>query len=163
MNVGKIGMSFNNLKRQEEITKTVELPKLEIKETNDTSHDENQMFTQEQVRLKWAQLCMRMEKKQEFVGLAQRMKGCNPVLKDFPQIEVVVDNQMLLDDILTIKRHILRIFISELHNNTLDIQFRLSEGEEKKRILSKYDMIEELKQKNPAIGQFCKAFNLTLS
>lgn len=163
MNLGKIGMSFSNLKRQEEATKTVNLPHLDIKEPETVPQGENQVFNQEQVLLEWARVCMRMEKKQAFIGLAQRMKGCKPVLKDFPHIEVVIDNQMLLDDILNIKRHILRIFQTDLHNSALDIEYRLAEVGEKKPLLSKYDMMEELKKQNPAMQQFCETFQLTLS
>ena len=91
------------------------------------------------------------------------MKPIVPKITDFPNIEVVVDNQLLLDDILRIKNRIRSTFVQGLQNNELQITYRLAEANEVTKILSKRELLEKLKEENPAVGKLMQSLKLVLS
>lgn len=93
----------------------------------------NHSFNQEQVEGLWINMCMRMQNIKELIGLANRMKAVTPTITEFPNIEVVVDNQLLLNDILDIKNRIRPTFVQGLHNDQIQIDYRLAQSDEIKR------------------------------
>ena len=123
----------------------------------------NQPFSQEQVEGQWISMCLRIQNVKDLIGLASRMKPIVPKITDFPNIEVVVDNQLLLDDILRIKNRIRSTFVQGLQNNELQITYRLAEANEVTKILSKRELLEKLKEENPAVGKLMQSLKLVLS
>ena len=87
---------------------------------------------------------MRMQNKLDFIGLANRMKSIVPKITNYPQIEVIINNQLLLDEVLNIKNRILKTFVLGLHNSELTINYRLAEQEEMGKILTKNEVLELL-------------------
>ena len=162
-----IGMTFANLKKVEEKAKQAYNPidKLQIDqpENQGGAKSEDQEFNQEQVEGQWISMCMRMERIKELYGLANRMKGIVPKITSYPEIEVVVDNQLLLSDILAIKNRIRPTIAMGLRNQQVQITYRLAEASEVKKILSKREVFENLKESNPAFGKLVEALNLTLA
>lgn len=167
-NIAKIGMTFANLKKSEEIAHRVYNPidKLQNDNIANASAPQTEMnhpFTQEQVEGQWINMCIRMQSIKEFIGLANRMKPIEPRITEFPHIEVVVDNLLLLNDILRIKNRILPTFVQGLRNNQLTIDYRLAEADEVKKVLSKREIFDNLKEANPAFDKLVNTLHLVLS
>lgn len=50
-------------------------------------------------------MCMRMQGINELYGLSQRLKMLTPQITDYPSVEIVIDNPILLDQIGKSKPH----------------------------------------------------------
>ena len=167
VNLSGIGMTFANLKKVEESARRAYNPidrlQDEAPAANASGQPMNQPFSQEQVEGQWISMCLRIQNVKDLIGLASRMKPIVPKITDFPNIEVVVDNQLLLDDILRIKNRIRSTFVQGLQNNELQITYRLAEANEVTKILSKRELLEKLKEENPAVGKLMQNLKLVLS
>ena len=167
VNLSGIGMTFANLKKVEESARRAYNPIDRLQDealaANASGQPMNQPFSQEQVEGQWISMCLRIQNVKDLIGLASRMKPIVPKITDFPNIEVVVDNQLLLDDILRIKNRIRSTFVQGLQNNELQITYRLAEANEVTKILSKRELLEKLKEENPAIGKLMQSLKLVLS
>jgi DNA polymerase-3 subunit gamma/tau len=157
--LGSVGFTFNNiLKMSKEKNDVVQTDA----QTSATVADDGQdmQFSQEELELQWMSMCTRMPK--QYVGMAARMKNMIPKITDFPNIELVVDNDILLNEIQQIKKRILSTLIQTLHNNRLDINIRLAKVEEVGKILTKKELFDQMKEKNPAIKRLSDNFGLVL-
>ena len=167
VNLSGIGMTFANLKKVEESARRAYNPidrlQDETPAANASGQPMNQPFSQELVEGQWISMCLRIQNVKDLIGLASRMKPIVPKITDFPNIEVVVDNQLLLDDILRIKNRIRSTFVQGLQNNELQITYRLAEANEVTKILSKRELLEKLKEENPAVGKLMQSLKLVLS
>ena len=162
-----IGMSFANLEKTELNNQRIYNPIDQLKEETPAStgaaanHD--QPFTQEQVEGQWISMCLRMQGIKDFIGLANRMKPIVPTITDFPHIEVVIDNKLLLDDVVKIKGRILQTFRIGLNNSQVTLDYRLAESDEVTRILSKREILENMIKENPAIGKLTQDLRLVMA
>ena len=163
-----IGMSFANLKKTEEASRRTYNPIDQLKDDpnaqaahTDTATDIE--FTQEQVEGQWIGMCLRMQNVKDFIGLANRMKAVVPKITQYPNIEVVVDNQLLLNDIQSIKGRILQTFKIGLGNQSVTIDYRLAEANEVTKILSKRELLENLMKENPAITKLTQELKLVMA
>lgn len=166
VNLRGIGMSFSNLKKNEERAQRTFNPIDKLKEEHtpaSDAQDMNHSFTQEQVEGLWINMCMRMQNIKELIGLANRMKAVTPTITNFPNIEVVVDNQLLLNDILDIKNRIRPTFVQGLRNNQIQIDYRIAKADEIKKILSKREVFDNIMDSNPAFKKMVSVFNLALT
>lgn len=162
--LGSIGFTFNNLlnpkkqtygksKNDEELNQVVETPQ--------PNSGEAMKFTQEELDLQWLMMCKRMPPK--MIGLAQRLRNSNPVITDYPNIEVVVENEILLEQIQGIKNRIRATLAQYLHNPNIQLDARLAKAEEARKILTKREIFDEMREKNPAIEKLRKLMNLELA
>ena len=160
-----IGMSFANLEKTEQNSHRIYNPIDQLKDEpmagGTASHD--QPFTQEQVEGQWISMCLRMQGIKDFIGLANRMKPIVPTITDFPHIEVVIDNKLLLDDVVKIKGRILQTFRIGLNNSQVTLDYRLAESDEVTRILSKREILENMIKENPAIGKLTQDLRLVMA
>ena len=163
-----IGMSFANLKKTEEASRRTYNPIDQLKDDpnaqaahTDTATDIE--FTQEQVEGQWIGMCLRMQNVKDFIGLANRMKAVVPKITQYPNIEVVVDNQLLLNDIQNIKGRILQTFKIGLGNQSVTIDYRLAEANEVTKILSKRELLDNLMKENPAIAKLTQELKLVMA
>ena len=78
-------------------------------------------------------------------------------------IEVVVDNQLLLNDIQSIKGRILQTFKIGLGNQSVTIDYRLAEANEVTKILSKRELLDNLMKENPAIAKLTQELKLVMA
>lgn len=166
VNLRGIGMTFSNLKKNEEREHRTFNPIDKLKEEHtpaSNAQDMNHSFTQEQVEGQWINMCMRMQNIKELIGLANRMKAVTPTITNFPNIEVVVDNQLLLNDILNIKNRIRPTFVQGLRNNQIQIDYRIAKADEIKKILSKREVFDNIMDSNPAFKKMVSVFNLALT
>ncbi|MBE6264425.1 MAG: DNA polymerase III subunit gamma/tau [Prevotella sp.] len=156
LKLGNIGFTFNNLRNQKEQPQQNAVSDIAKK-----SVDNNQTFTQEELELHWMSMCNRMP--QEMSGMASRMKNMIPQITDFPNIELLVDNQVLQNQIEKIKPRISATLIKELHNNQIKIEINLAQTEEIAPIKSKKDLFEDMRKNNPAIEQLRQILQLDLA
>jgi DNA polymerase-3 subunit gamma/tau len=120
-------------------------------------------FTQASLELQWLAMCNRMQLITATKVLARRMKNIHPEIKDYPNIEIVIDNRMLLDEVKAQERRILSTLRKHLNNTEIKIELRQAAPEEIKKIPSKGEIWEELKKNNPPIDMLCKSMDLELT
>lgn len=154
--LGGIGKTFANLKRKNEESDKVSYDETEVKDTGERNN-----FTEDQLLTQWMAMCNRMP--QQMTGMAARMKNMMPKITDFPNIEVVVDNQILLDDITKIKGRIRNTLIMELRNSDITLNLRLAKPEEIKRIPTNRERFDELKNNNSAFKKLSDMLKLELT
>lgn len=147
-----LGITFQSLKRKQE---TAVKQEAEI-----TNKEENEEFTQELLELQWLSMCNRMP--QKMIALASRMKNVKPHISNFPEIEIVVDNQILLDQINEIKGRIRVTLAKALHNGSVNLTLRLAEAEEISRKLTKKEVFDEL-MKQKEVRSFVESMGLELT
>lgn len=156
LKLGKIGKTFDNLRRRsEEPQQIIETA------TNDNDTGDRQEFTNEQLLTQWTSMCNRMP--QQMTGIAARMKNMTPVITSFPDIEVVVDNQILLDDIMKIKGRIRNTLALALKNSAITLNIRLAKPEEIKPILTNKERFDELKRENKAFEKLSEMLKLEIN
>ena len=151
--LGSLMTTFGSLKAKE---KTVEEQQEQI-----PINQEEKKFNQEDLHLQWVMMCNRMPEK--MVGLASRMKNLNPQIITYPNVEVVVDNQILLDQLQAIKSRIKATLARDLHNGNIQVEFRLAEGKEFKKALTKREAFDEIRKNNPAIEKLRVLMELELA
>lgn len=151
LKLSSLGMTFQSLQRKDAVAAK--------KEAEETNKDENEQFTQEFLELQWLSMCNRMP--QKMVGLASRMKNMQPRITTFPDIEVLVDNQILLDQVNEIKGRIRVTLAKALHNGNVSISLRLAEAEEISRRKTKKEVYDELMQQKE-VRAFVESLGLEL-
>ena len=148
---GSIGLTFSNLLNNGD---------QETKEEDDQPiTDKKKEFDDDKLAHQWMSMCLRMEKT-ELVGLAQRMKNLTPTILQYPKIEVVVDNSVLLEQLTAIRPRIEKTMKVGLDNSELQLHLRLARQEEFKPILNNREIFELLKEKNPALKKLSTALSL---
>ena len=167
VNLSGIGMSFANLKKSEETAKRIYNPIDQLKDdpaaVKQAATSTDVEFTQEQVEGQWMGMCLRMQNVKDLIGLASRMKAIVPTITQYPNIEVVIDNQLLLNDILNIKGRILQTFKIGLGNQSVNINYRLAEANEVTKVLSKRELLENLMKENPSIAKLTQDLKLVMA
>jgi DNA polymerase-3 subunit gamma/tau len=124
----------------------------------------DQMFSQEDLELQWMSMCNRMSDNQpQLIGIATRMKNMNPVITEFPQIEVTVENELIKQDMEAIYKSILKTLQLHLRNNQITFTILVSDQKEQTRILSRREQFEEMSKINPAVAKLQQAFDLELA
>lgn len=158
--LGSVGMTFNSLlhlkkpsyrTREEE---PVPLPQSEGKATSEE-------FTQEELEMVWLGMCNRMP--ESMAAMSSRMKNMIPKISTFPDIELLMDNQILLDQMQAIKGRIRSTLVKSLHNANIQLTMRLARADEVKRILTKRELFDEMRTKNPAIEKMRELLGLEMS
>ena len=147
-----LGITFQSLQRKQEAAVK--------QEAEITNKEENEEFTQELLELQWLSMCNRMP--QKMIALASRMKNVKPQISNFPEIEIVVDNQILLDQINEIKGRIRVTLAKALHNGSVNLTLRLAEAEEISRKLTKKEVFDEL-MKQKEVRTFVESMGLELT
>ena len=161
--LGTIGMTFNNLKKNLELAKQQQNPTADVKAIKNTENIEQKDFSEEALLHQWTGMCVRMAQNKDLIGLSHRMQAIKPKLIDCPNIEVVADNQLLLDEMQNIKNRIRNTLIQGLQNHNITITYRLSHKEEVKKILNKREVLENMRKANPALDKLCNTFKLVMT
>lgn len=149
-----LGVSFKSLRKDS--TKEVHQP-----ETQQQTTSASTTFSNEELRIQWNVMCNRMPP--EKIGLSQRMKNLLPQITTFPQVEVIIENDILLKQLQDIKGKIQATLRMLLQNNSLLLSFRLAEAQEVTKIYSKREIFELLKKENPQLDKLCHNLGLELS
>ena len=137
LKLGSLGMTFAGLKHKEEEVKQAE--EEEIKNKGEATE-----FTEDQLSLEWLRMCNRMPS--QMTGLAQRMKNIQPTILSYPDIEILVDNKLLLDQLGAIKGRIRASLAAGLHNGSITVSLRLAKQNEIKPLLTKKQIFDKMKK-----------------
>lgn len=154
--LGALGTNFANLKRKN----TVPEPMIPDSQEAENISD-NKEFTNDQLLIQWIAMCARMP--QQMTGIAARMKNMTPVITDFPNIEVVVDNEILLEDISKIKGRIRNTLAMTLKNSNIQLSLKLAKPEDIKRIPTNRERFDMLIGNNDAFKNLVLELGLELS
>lgn len=105
-------------------------------------------------------MCNRMP--QRLAGISSRIKNIQPRITEFPNVEVVVDNELLLEDINKIKGSIKATLIRDLQNDSIGLTLRKAQEEEVGKALTRRELYKEMLEKNAAMAKLQKMLNLEL-
>ena len=158
--LGGLGFSWNNLSSQNKkinmqiIPGTITVPK-------DQDHETDATFSQTDLEFQWMSMCNRMP--QKLSGIATRMKNMNPVITDFPNVEVIVDNDLIKKEMEDIHKSITKTLQIYLHNTKITLSIRIAERQERIKVLTRREQFELLSKKNPAVEKLRQAFDLELA
>ena len=161
--LGNIGMTFKNLEKSQEASYKNVNAMTETPDTTASTDGSQTPFNNEQLRGQWISMCIRMEHITEMYGMSQRLKMLTPTITEFPNIEVVIDNPILMEDVSKFKNRIRTTLVRGLNNNALTINYRLAEQSEIKVIKSKKEIFDDLKEKTPALEKLVQEFQLVMA
>ena len=161
--LGNIGMTFKNLEKSQEASYKNVNAMTDTPDTTASTDGSQTPFNNEQLRGQWISMCIRMEHITEMYGMSQRLKMLTPTITEFPNIEVVIDNPILMEDVCKIKNRIRTTLVRGLNNNALTINYRLAEQSEIKVIKSKKEIFDDLKEKTPALEKLVQEFQLVMA
>lgn len=158
LRLGGLGFSWNNLRNHGKPSKMSIIPG-----TVSAPIDQqiNSTFTQENLELQWMAMCNRMP--QQYSGIATRMKNMNPVISDFPKVEVVVDNALIKQEMDNFKGRIVKTLQGALQNDAITLDIRIAEQQEHVKILTRREQFELMSKENPAVEKLRQAFDLELA
>jgi DNA polymerase-3 subunit gamma/tau len=148
-----LGMSFESILHGNKEKKT------EIQVEKKTS--ENQDFTLSDLRLQWLSMCNRMESA-NMGGMAKRLKNIVPTITEYPNIELVVENEMLRKELNDIKKRLEVTMAKHLHNGNITLSIRLAEQTEKRKILTPKENFEEMLESSKAFRLLAEKLELKL-
>ena len=154
LKISDLGISFGSLRN----TSTKNIAQAETQQQTTSA---STTFSNEELRIQWNVMCNRMPP--EKIGLSQRMKNLLPQITTFPQVEVIIENDILLKQLQDIKGKIQATLRMLLQNNSLLLSFRLAEAQEVTKIYSKREIFELLKKENPQLDKLCHNLGLELS
>ena len=154
LKISDLGISFGSLRS----TPTKNITQAEAQQQTTAA---STTFSNEELRIQWNVMCNRMPP--EKIGLSQRMKNLQPQITTFPQVEVVIENDILLKQLQDIKGKIQATLRMLLQNNNLLLSLRLAEAQEVTKIYSKREIFELLKKENPQLDKLCHNLGLELS
>jgi len=157
--LGGIGFSWKNLRQQQ--SKPAKINTIPSAVSVTIEQDTDATFTQDDLELQWLSMCNRMP--QEFSGIATRMKNMNPVIKEFPAIEVIVNNALIKQEMEDFKGRIIKTLQNALHNNAITLEITIVEQEGPVKILTRREQFEMMSKENPAVEKLRQAFDLELA
>ena len=158
LKLGNIGFSWGSLRNNGKPSKMNVIPGTAasaIEQQTDAA------FTQEDLELQWMSMCNRMP--QEYSGIATRMKNMNPVITDFPKVEVMVDNSLIQQEMVNFKGRIVKTLINSLHNSSITLEITVAEMTDRPKLLTRREQFELMSKENPAVEILRQEFDLVLA
>lgn len=125
------------------------------------TEEQTSTFTDEDLREKWISMCNRMPQKMK--AMAMRMKNMKVHITTLPNIEVVVDNQILLTQMNEILARLEVTMAQDLKNKDVKISLRLAKKEELKPILTDREIFAKLLKNNHSLATLKESLKLELS
>ena len=157
--LGGIGFSWKNLRQQQ--SKPAKINTIPSAVSVTIEQETDATFTQDDLELQWLSMCNRMP--QEFSGIATRMKNMNPVIKEFPAIEVIVNNALIKQEMEDFKGRIIKTLQNSLHNKAITLEITIVEQEGPVKIPTRREQFEMMSKENPAVEKLRQAFDLELA
>ncbi len=154
IHLSSLGMSFSNVLNEGKRKKVVQ------EDPEITNKNESQPFTEQDLIVEWRRMCTRIANTD--AGIARRMKNLMPKITNFPQIEVLAENRILLDEMQVFKGRIRATMAKHLHNGNIAVSFRLADQGEIKPMLSPREELEKLKRENSSLTRLIETLDLDL-
>ena len=155
--LANIGVTFARLKQDPVISDELNVIKVDEKQ----SIIEEKRFTEADLSVQWTLMCNRMP--QNFVGLASRLKNLVPRITSYPNFEVVVDNNILLEHINQIRGKIRATMRQTLNHKSTEFSVRLANQDELKKTFTKREVFDDLRKRNPAFEKLRTKLGLELA
>ena len=95
-------------------------------------------------------------------GMAKRLKNIVPSITVYPNIELVVENEMLKKEINDIKKRLEVTMAKHLHNGNITLSVRLAEQTEKRKILTPKENFEGMLEYSKAFRFLAEKLKLEL-
>ena len=157
-----VGFSWNKVREMSKRKKIQIVPgMLAPNDPNSKQPTVDMEFKQEELEFQWMSMCNRMP--QKYSAIATRMKNMNPEIKDFPNIVVTVDNQVILEQMQQIQKSIVNTLKLYLGNQSIIFNIVLAEQGEPIRVLSRREQFEEMGKENPAVEKLRELMDLELA
>lgn len=154
--LSSIGVSFNNIMSGNSVKEKHEEP-LSL----DEAAGESKPFDDDDVRREWLSMCNRMMVTQQN-ALAKRMMNVQLKITDFPHIECIVENTILLADIKAVLHRVQVTMAKYLHNGGVTISLRLAEQKERVKRLTPREMLQKLVETNSDFADMQKELQLVV-
>ena len=154
INLGSLGLSFENLLKNDK-------KKTQEEDHEVTNKDENETFTQQDLVVSWRAMCTRMPDRMQ--ALAQRMKNITPTITEFPVIQVLAENNIQLNEMLPIRSRIRATLAKDLHNGQIELVIRLAKREEIKPMLTPREALDKLMTTNHPVRKLVETLGLDLA
>ena len=159
----EVGFSWSNIRKQSASKGKMQIipGTLSPNDPNGVIKVEYEEFSQQDLEFQWMMMCNRMP--QQLSGIASRMKNMNPVITEMPQVEVIVENQLVFDQMTEIKKNIVSTLKYYLHNHDISLNIRVTEHQEKVRVLTRREQYEQMEKENPAVAKLRELLDLELA
>lgn len=155
LNLGRsMGMSFGDILTHKDKPTADQAVEVE-------NAEERNAFTEEDLLVQWRAMCTRMPENMR--AMSTRMRNLSPVITDYPNVEIVAENQILYDQMLTIKSRIRATLAKCLKNGSLQVSIRLAKQDEIKPLLSPKETLDQLVKENTAVGRLVQSLSLDLA
>ncbi len=154
--LSSIGVSFNNIMSGNSVKEKHE----EILSLDEAA-GESKPFDDDDVRREWLSMCNRMMVTQQN-ALAKRMMNVQLKITDFPHIECIVENTILLADIKAVLHRVQVTMAKYLHNGGVTISLRLAEQKERVKRLTPREMLRKLVETNSDFADMQKELQLVV-
>ena len=154
MNLGSLGITFSSLDTKPDVVP------VEEKVTPEIDARQQGKFTQEALENSWFGMLKRFP--ESLVGLGARLRNITPHITTYPRIEFVFDNELLLHEAEKQKARIKVTLAKELQNGQIELDWRVAESHEIKKILTKRELFDKLKEQNGALSKLCQTLQLDI-
>ncbi|MFC5282859.1 DNA polymerase III subunit gamma/tau [Pedobacter alpinus] len=155
-NLGKTTL-IPNLKDPNSIKTEAEKNEEKVEVTGVEKND----FTQEDFIKLWVQYSG-IIKAQNKMNLAALMDNYTPRLKENFKIEVQVENKLQANELAIEKIDLLNFLRSQLKNFQISIEAIITEAIQERKLYTSKDKYQHMADKNPALDDFRRTFNLEL-
>ena len=118
-------------------------------------------FTQEDLEREWIVMCQRMP--QNMAGMAARMRNIKPSITEYPNIELAVSNQTLLNQIDEIKSRIRASMAKQLNNGKISFSLVLNENNIVSKALTQRELFEKLMTEDDLFKKMNEFFGFELA
>ena len=123
--------------------------------------EEDYQITERDVNFYWQEYANNMPKEQ--VALSTRMHAMHLALLDATTFEVVVDNELIAKEFISIAPDIETYLRTRLKNRKITMKVRVSAPTEKVRAYSRVEKFQMMVEKNQALQQLREEFGLEFS
>ena len=123
--------------------------------------EEDYQITERDVNFYWQEYANNMPKEQ--VALSTRMHAMHLTLLDATTFEVVVDNELIAKEFISIAPDIETYLRTRLKNRKITMKVRVSAPTEKVRAYSRVEKFQMMVEKNQALQQLREEFGLEFS
>ncbi len=121
----------------------------------------NKPYTLSDVRLSWRQFAESLPQEQR--AMSERMKAMEPQGQDNEPAEVVAENELVLEQLNSLKPALLAFLRARLDNSHADIRFRVRAAEEKHRAYSQKEKFDAMLAKSEPLRTLRETLALELA
>ena len=151
-----------SIRRQQSQTQSPSQPATNPVKASTQENWEDYIFTEKDIDYYWRDFAAQLPKEQ--AANSGRMMNIHPhLLDDQCTFEIVVDNEMVEKDMERLAPHVVAHLQKQLHNRTIKMQVRVSEGSENQRAYSHVERFQMMSQKNPSLMKLKEVLGLELS